>query len=709
MKQCVARLVLFCLVFQLLCPSAFATEEGCLYDGVSYRGSEMSFPYFYTIDSGSAVITDCFEGIHGDAVLPETLGGHPVTGIGVEAFSGCRGLASVQIPDSVSFVGDGAFSSCAPKLVLRAAEASAAASYAKQNSIPLETPLLLGDSNSDGKLTLDDLTLSACLLAGWDVRANVYSADLNEDLRLRIEDLTALAEQFAGFDPKPTLFVIGDSTACEYTDHENYRSLSGYGEHLSAFLTSEIEVVNLASSGASSKDFVTREPYLTLKNRIKQGDYLFIGLGINDNKYNDDTRYSDPTKDRNTPGSYQYYLYHNYVRPALDVGATPVFVTSVCRRPSDGLTFAQTDLHVTADQPGKPGGDYPAAMTALGEELNIPVLDMTTATKNLHLTLGAEDNALLHKWETADLATLDKTHYSAYGARYVAYLLASALREVEALSPLVQDEISPPDKTRWATREVTTATPSIFVYSDGSSSLCHETKITKDCYAVPEGETLTEAHLADGVTVLKKEAFAGQTSLHTLTLPNSLRAIGISVFNGCSGLKLSELPPNLELIHYNAFLGCRAVTISHIPDTVAEIGSSAFYNCTSLETMRVDAAITSLTQTFRGCSSLTSVTLPPFLKEINKNTFRDCTSLGELSLHEGITLLGENALRSTALSSLTLPSSLKQIDDYAFYGTKSLKTLHYNATKAEFQLVNRSSNWSYGSKFTSLVCTDGAY
>ena len=42
-------------------------------------------------------------------IIPAVLDGYKVTGIGCEAFYGCRGLMSISIPDSVTSIEDGAF------------------------------------------------------------------------------------------------------------------------------------------------------------------------------------------------------------------------------------------------------------------------------------------------------------------------------------------------------------------------------------------------------------------------------------------------------------------------------------------------------------------------------------------------------------------------------------------------------------------------
>ncbi|MDD7292972.1 MAG: leucine-rich repeat domain-containing protein [Clostridiaceae bacterium] len=81
--------------------------------GVTFSASaENSGYYTYTVENGEATITECDTSISGDVVIPDTLGGYPVTRIGSDAFNGCTGLTSVIIPDSVTNIGNYAFYRC---------------------------------------------------------------------------------------------------------------------------------------------------------------------------------------------------------------------------------------------------------------------------------------------------------------------------------------------------------------------------------------------------------------------------------------------------------------------------------------------------------------------------------------------------------------------------------------------------------------------
>ena len=65
----------------------------------------------YRVEDGQASV--CGGGpTTGALAIPSTLGGYPVTSIGMGAFVGCKGLKSVTIPPSVTSIGMGAFVGC---------------------------------------------------------------------------------------------------------------------------------------------------------------------------------------------------------------------------------------------------------------------------------------------------------------------------------------------------------------------------------------------------------------------------------------------------------------------------------------------------------------------------------------------------------------------------------------------------------------------
>ncbi|MCI7334741.1 MAG: leucine-rich repeat domain-containing protein, partial [Oscillospiraceae bacterium] len=68
--------------------------------------------FTYTVADGKATITGHNGEISGELVIPETLGGYPVTSIGEFAFYGCTGLTSITIPDSITSFGGSAFYGC---------------------------------------------------------------------------------------------------------------------------------------------------------------------------------------------------------------------------------------------------------------------------------------------------------------------------------------------------------------------------------------------------------------------------------------------------------------------------------------------------------------------------------------------------------------------------------------------------------------------
>ncbi|MBQ7101020.1 MAG: leucine-rich repeat domain-containing protein [Clostridia bacterium] len=66
--------------------------------------------YFtYEVSGGQAIITDADENISGYVIIPETLGGYPVTAIGANAFDYCSKITKLGVPGCVKTIGKSAF------------------------------------------------------------------------------------------------------------------------------------------------------------------------------------------------------------------------------------------------------------------------------------------------------------------------------------------------------------------------------------------------------------------------------------------------------------------------------------------------------------------------------------------------------------------------------------------------------------------------
>jgi len=68
--------------------------------------------YTYEMTDGAATIIAVDTAISGDVVIPDTLGGYPVTAIAANAFADCTAMTAVTVPASLKLVGTDAFLNC---------------------------------------------------------------------------------------------------------------------------------------------------------------------------------------------------------------------------------------------------------------------------------------------------------------------------------------------------------------------------------------------------------------------------------------------------------------------------------------------------------------------------------------------------------------------------------------------------------------------
>ena len=242
-----------------------------------------------------------------------------------------------------------------------------------------------------------------------------------------------------------TIYLVGDSTVCSFSDDYFYPRY-GWGTQLGGYLTEKATVVNLALSGRSSKSFTTEANYQTLIKNLKEGDYLFIAFGHNDEKSDDDTRFTDASLPYTNKASFGYHLYEYYIKIALEVGATPILVTPIVRAKSNN-DYSGSEGHVTAT------GDYRQAIIDLGEAVSVDVIDMTSITRARYEELGYDEALKYHavlqgkkngEGVVENWDSVDKTHLNIYGAKYVAYRVACELMKLDGIKHYVAEGITEP-------------------------------------------------------------------------------------------------------------------------------------------------------------------------------------------------------------------------------------------------------------------------
>ncbi len=111
----------------------------------------------------------------------------------------------------------------------------------------------------------------------------------------------------------------------------------------------------------------------------------------------------------------------------------------------------------------------------------------------------------------------------------------------------------------------------------------------------------------DGHTVkyIGKEAFANDSALKKVIIPDSVEVVHDYAFSTCVNLKTVEFSRNLKEIGLGAFFGCTSLKNAELPDTLEKIDGSAFENCKLLKNLKIPKNCTEIgTDAFLGCENL---------------------------------------------------------------------------------------------------------
>ncbi len=205
-----------------------------------------------------------------------------------------------------------------------------------------------------------------------------------------------------------------------------------------------------------------------------------------------------------------------------------------------------------------------------------------------------------------------------------------------------------------------------------------------NCNAIIETSTNTliagcqNTVIPSSVTSIGPWAFAGCTSLESITIPSSVTSIMLFTFLGCANLSSIIVDPNnpkydsrdncnaiIETSTNTLIAGCKDTII---PSSVTSIGTDAFYKCTSLERITIPFSVTSIEDSaFSGCTNLESITIPSSVTSIGYYAFSGCTNLSEVIFEDPNNwVVNKNILSFNDLNNPSIAASYLR-DEYCNY------------------------------------------
>lgn len=238
-------------------------------------------------------------------------------------------------------------------------------------------------------------------------------------------------------DTPVTLFLCGNSTVVD----QGREPWASWGQMFPRWFDDSVCVANYGESGLTASSFMAQKRLDKILSMIKPGDYVFCEFGHNDEK-------------EKGPGTGAWYHYTVALKKFVDLVRAKegniIFCTPTQRR------FFEKDGTLRNTH-----GDFPAAMRAVAQRENVPLIDLNADTKVLFETMGSEGSKhlLVHyalgtfPWQNKAFA--DNTHFNPFGAYEVAKLVVMGLKRMD--SPLVKrlrsdwHDFSPAQPDDWKT------------------------------------------------------------------------------------------------------------------------------------------------------------------------------------------------------------------------------------------------------------------
>lgn len=220
---------------------------------------------------------------------------------------------------------------------------------------------------------------------------------------------------FSSQPQKIKVYLIGDSTMAN-KQVKAYPE-TGWGMPFAYFFDQTVTVDNRAQNGRSTKTFIEENRWQPVVDDLKEGDYVLIQFG-----HNDEVK---TKKSYTTENEFKANLI-KYISESRSKKAIPVLITPVARRSFDAAGKIVGTHEV-----------YSGIVRTVAKEQNAPLIDLDKESQELLQNFGVENSKLLFN----HLATNehpnypegkeDNTHFNELGARKIAEIVLADIKKMK--------------------------------------------------------------------------------------------------------------------------------------------------------------------------------------------------------------------------------------------------------------------------------------